>query len=263
MYPKYVDIREPLIIELYKRGGASKPSALNANGQSVYDALAEYFGLSKADRNYKIYENSGAERSKWHNIVRWVRNDIKKAGLLYAPSHGVWALTQAGESEAKERDQKKLVVGEGDSLTEIDIETFLALKAHAKEIGELGEKYVIEYEQRRLKSIGRPDLAENIEQVSLTNVGAGYDVKSFEKNGIERFIEVKTTTGEGSQFQLTFNEYKVAQENKERYWIYFVRINENTIPEVEAIQDPAKRKEEGSLLFRPSSYWVTIADENA
>ena len=263
MYPKYIDIREPLIAELYKRGGQSKPSSLNEQGLTVYDALADHFGLTDEARNFKIYEDSGAERSKWHNIVRWVRNDLKKAGLLHAPQHGVWALTEAAISSAKENDQRKTVVGEGDSIEEVDIETFLQLQASAQEIGELGEKFVIEYEKRRLKREGREDLSEKVKQVSLVNVGAGYDILSFDKEGTVRFVEVKTTTGDGSQFQLTANEYKVAKLKQKSYWIYFVRINNGTIPEVELLNHPAKMQEEGGLLFRPSSYWVTIADKNA
>lgn len=263
MYPKYIDIREPLIAELYKRGGESKPSSLNEQGLSVYDALADHFGLTEDARNYKIYEDGGAERSKWHNIVRWVRNDLKKADLLYAPRHGVWALTEAAISAAKENDQRKTVNGEGDSIEEVDIETFLKLQANAKEIGELGEKYVIEYEKRRFKREGREDLAEKVNQISLVNVGAGYDILSFEREGMERFIEVKTTTSDSSQFQLTANEYKVAKLKQKSYWIYFVRINQDTVPEVEILNHPVKMQEEGGLLFRPSSYWVTIADKNA
>lgn len=260
MYPKYIDIREPLIAELYKRRGESKPSSLNEQGLTVYDALANYFGLTAEARNFKIYEDNGTERSKWHNIVRWVRNDLKKAGLLYAPSHGVWALTESAISSAKENDQRKIVVGEGDSIEEIDIETFLKLQANAQEIGDLGEKFVLEYEKKRLKREGREDLSEKIKQISLISVGAGYDILSFEKDGLERLIEVKTTTGDGSQFQLTANEYKVAKLKQEIYWIYFVRMNGNAIPEVELLNNPTKMQEKGSLLFRPSSYWVTIAD---
>jgi hypothetical protein len=263
MYPKYIDIHEPLIAELYKRGGESKPSSLNEQGLTIYDALADHFGLSEEARSFKIYEDSGAERSKWHNIVRWVRNDLKKLGLLYAPRYGVWALTETAISFVKENDQRKTVVGEGDSIEEVDIETFLKLKANAQEIGDQGEKYVIEYEKQRLKSEGREDLAEKVKRISLVNVGAGYDILSFDKEGMERFVEVKTTIGDGSQFQLTANEYKVAKSKKERYWIYFVRINDDTVPEIHLLNHPAKMQEEGSLLFRPSSYWVTIADKDA
>ena len=64
MYPKYIDICEPLIAELYKRGGQSKPSSKNELGLTVYDALADHFGLTEEAKNFKIYENSGVERSR-------------------------------------------------------------------------------------------------------------------------------------------------------------------------------------------------------
>ncbi|HKJ63286.1 MAG TPA: winged helix-turn-helix domain-containing protein, partial [Hyphomicrobiales bacterium] len=69
----------------------------------VYEALARHFQLTRADLDEKIYEQNGAPRSKWENMVRWVRNDLKKKGMLVMPSHGVWALSREARSviEAK------------------------------------------------------------------------------------------------------------------------------------------------------------------
>ncbi|MEW6258175.1 MAG: DUF3883 domain-containing protein, partial [Pseudomonadota bacterium] len=62
------------------------------------------------------------------------------------------------------------------------------------EIGRLGEEYVLEYENRRLNELGinrtgRPQAK------FLSDVGAGYDILSLDKNGNNIFIEVKTTRG--------------------------------------------------------------------
>ncbi|WP_457572180.1 DUF3883 domain-containing protein, partial [Desulfovulcanus sp.] len=90
-----------------------------------------------------------------------------------------------------------------------------------------------------------------------------YDIKSYEKDGKERFIEVKATTGETSQFQLTFNEYKVAKKYGKQYWIYFVHLDNNSTPKITMINDPIEKEKKGILLFRPSSFWVTITEEDA
>jgi len=90
-------------------------------------------------------------------------------------------------------------------------------------IGEAGEKAVIELEKRRLHSIGRDDLAERVEWVSKTRGdGLGYDVLSFELNGrkelIERYIEVKTTTGGIEKpFEISDNEVQLSKEFPQNY----------------------------------------------
>ncbi|MCK9389159.1 MAG: winged helix-turn-helix domain-containing protein, partial [Sulfuritalea sp.] len=92
MLPVYNEIYIPLLAEIRSRGGRSKPRDKNRHGQTIYTALAEYFALTQADLNEKVLEEDGTARSKWENMVRWARNDLKKKGLLLAPSHGVWAV---------------------------------------------------------------------------------------------------------------------------------------------------------------------------
>lgn len=96
MLPSYDEIRLPLLAELQRRGGQSRPRDKNKMGQTIYAALANYFSLTPADINEKVYEEDGTARSKWENMVRWTRNDLKKQGLLLAPSHGVWAVGEHG-----------------------------------------------------------------------------------------------------------------------------------------------------------------------
>lgn len=93
MFPQYADMQIPLLIELCVRGGVTRPSVPDASGQTLYAAMAQRFHLSQADLDEVVYEKDGTPRSKWENMVRWVRNDLKKQGLLISPSHGVWAVT--------------------------------------------------------------------------------------------------------------------------------------------------------------------------
>ena len=84
-----------------------------------------------------------------------------------------------------------------------------ARDARNRELGKLGEARVLASEQTRLTSDGRADLADKIRWVSeLDGDGAGYDILSFEKDGSERYLEVKTTvgysrTGSGSSGSMT------------------------------------------------------------
>lgn len=48
--------------------------------------------------------------------------------------------------------------------------------------------------------------------------GAGYDIKSFEPDGRDRLIEVKTTNGwERTPFYITRNELEVAETNRDEW----------------------------------------------
>lgn len=49
----------------------------------------------------------------------------------------------------------------------------------------------------------------------------GYDILSFEKDGSERFIEVKTTAfGERTPFFVSANEMRFAQSEPDRFRLY-------------------------------------------
>ncbi|BBO78017.1 hypothetical protein DSCW_54340 [Desulfosarcina widdelii] len=101
MYPAYEEIQKPFLKEIIRRGGRTRPSDRNENGLSMYDALADYFNLSKEAREMTIYEN-GKARFKWHNMVRWVRNDCRKNGYLVSPSrHGIWEISEYGKRICK------------------------------------------------------------------------------------------------------------------------------------------------------------------
>ncbi len=61
---------------------------------------------------------------------------------------------------------------------------------------------------------GRDDLARKICWVSVTEGdGAGYDIRSFETDGRERLIEVKTTNGHATTpFFISENERAFSEE---------------------------------------------------
>lgn len=88
-----------------------------------------------------------------------------------------------------------------------------------RNLGRAGEEFVVGFETRRLVRAGRNDLAHRVRWVAdLDGDGAGYDVRSFEPNGSERLLEVKTTCGnERTPFWMTRRECDVASENLDAY----------------------------------------------
>lgn len=107
MLPKYEEIEIPLLAELHARGGRSRPKQRDSRGRTVYEALAQYFQLTGADLSEKVVESNGTTRSKWENMVRWARNELRKKELLIASGYGVWAVGQEGV-EVVQRHQSSL-----------------------------------------------------------------------------------------------------------------------------------------------------------
>lgn len=99
---------------------------------------------------------------------------------------------------------------------------YLEREAKNQALGEAGEQFVINLERARLIRAGKNSLAERIEQVSVTTgPSAGFDIKSFELNGTDRFIEAKATKyGKFTPFFVTPNELQFARDNATRYYLY-------------------------------------------
>lgn len=99
---------------------------------------------------------------------------------------------------------------------------FLALEARNASLGRAGEELVLRFEAERLHAAGRRRLADRIDHVSRTKGdGLGYDVLSFDADGKERLIEVKTTSfGKRTPFFVTRNEVACSIEERESYYLY-------------------------------------------
>lgn len=89
-------------------------------------------------------------------------------------------------------------------------------------LGHAGEQHIFEFEQRKLFDAGRRDLAKKVRWVSQSDGdGLGYDIRSYEEDGAERWIEVKTTRGgNATPFYLTRNENDVAKERPDAFRLY-------------------------------------------
>jgi hypothetical protein len=96
--------------------------------------------------------------------------------------------------------------------------------AERRRIGRLGEEWVVRAERARLARSGRTELADAVvHTAAVEGDGAGYDIHSFDEDGKDRLIEVKTTaSGIGRAFHVTRNELEVSRERAESYWLYRV-----------------------------------------
>lgn len=132
----------------------------------------------------------------------------------------------------------------------------IMLRAAARN-GALGEFIVMEYERKRLVRGGRDDLARTIRWTSKENVAAGFDIASFELDGSQRFIEVKSAASGAKRFVITRNEWLVAEAKGEQYWIYLI-TNVKSNPQIIPLQDPVRLESEGNLARAVTEWTVRL-----
>lgn len=99
---------------------------------------------------------------------------------------------------------------------------YLAQEARNRSLGRAGELFVLELEARRLHAAGKKTLSERIDHVTTSHGdGLGYDVHSFEEDGRDRLIEVKTTAfGALTPFYVSRNELARSERDSAQYQLY-------------------------------------------
>jgi len=99
---------------------------------------------------------------------------------------------------------------------------YLELEASNKSLGDAGEQFAINFERARLIAAGKDSLADKIEHVAETQGdGAGFDILSFEPNGRDRLIEVKTTKyGRYSPFFISAYELSFSEQHAKNYHLH-------------------------------------------
>jgi len=135
-----------------------------------------------------------------------------------------------------------------------------------KEIGDEGEGIAFEYEKAAVQKI-RPDLVHMVKLVSTT-IGLGYDLLSVSANDGRRkkYIEVKTTKKNYESafdvpFILSINEWSVAEQHGDDYFIYRVIITRESISIFE-IKNPVLRHKEGNLIVEAIAYKIIYSEKS-
>ena len=130
----------------------------------------------------------------------------------------------------------------------------------SKKIGIAGEEHVYEYEYNKLKNLNKTDLADSIKKHFEVYEYPGWDITSFDKNGNEIYIEVKSTKGTTiNQLEITSNEWSAAKAQGQKFFIYLVNnaLNEK-VKIFETIQDPYKLVEEEKIEISTSVFELKL-----
>jgi hypothetical protein len=132
---------------------------------------------------------------------------------------------------------------------------YLEREARNASLGAAGERFTLAFEHRRLWEGGHRHLAERIEHVSETQGdGLGFDIHSFDDDGRDRLIEVKTTKfGEMTPFFASRTEVRVSEEKGERFHLYRV-FSFSEKPRIFVLPGSLKQ----SCVLDPVEYRATV-----
>ncbi len=185
------------------------------------------------------------------------RNILIEFGVIARRTDSRYTILQKLDSYISHPEQIK-------KLTEKQLYAQLQKK---KELGNDGETWALEYEKRR---ITKPSLNKRIKRISVIDVGAGYDIVSFENNdskNFDRFIEVKTYKGK-PHFHWSHNEIAKASVMGDKYFIYLVDADllncDDYDDVVQIIKNPIETIAKSSDWAKtPDSYFVEPIDDCA
>ena len=132
---------------------------------------------------------------------------------------------------------------------------YLERESRNRSLGLAGELLVMEYEARRLHEAGGRKYADRIDHVARSKGdGMGFDILSFDADGRERFIEVKTTAYVAeTPFFISPNEVNFSKEQAEQFHLYRL-FGFRDKPQMFTLPGAV----EGNCLLDPVSYRATL-----
>ena len=195
----------------------------------------DFYYLGKL--NYLEHDNKSEQpiRFYWHiedfdpdnaldkipglEIIDSKSKDVITSSTLTHSSKGVMTEEAAPSYVPSKRGKRKGISPEDFDKGDVDFEGE-AKKNSA--IGKAGEDRVVEMEKDHLKKAGKADLADKVVATRYTlGNNAPYDVMSYEEDGTEKYIEVKTTTGgKSNKYYISENEVKFSEDNSDKYYLY-------------------------------------------
>jgi hypothetical protein len=138
-----------------------------------------------------------------------------------------------------------------------EIERRVAEARERERIGLLGETLVLDSEKARLRAARREDLAARVVWVAEQDCSAGYDVLSFDDAGLERHLEVKSTTRSAAAdqgFWLSANELHQARTDTAWRIIRVSSLDDRHV--ISDLGNPFTSPEAIAVLQPASYFWA-------
>lgn len=236
-----------MALELVVSEGGSKEQILDAFGKPIrpgewekfdpshkarVDAILDSYVVLDKEKNVEnISDKAGKELAATTAVKELLSNIDFSSVMTDPPTKKVEKPAEAKKASGKKKTDYQKKQKEND------------------ETGQLGELFALEFEKWRLME--HPGYLEKIEHVSLEDDTLGYDIVSFEEDGSERLVEVKSTlSGLDTRFFMSANELECAKANPKNYVILRV-ANLSSKPVCCELRPPFD-----SLNIIPESYIV-------
>lgn len=130
-----------------------------------------------------------------------------------------------------------------------ELENRIKRAAEKERIGLLGEQFIYEQEKSRLNRVSRQDLANKVKIVSSQS-DFGYDILSFDEQGQEIHVEVKTTSkSENNDDGFWLSDYEKQLAEKDSLWKLYRVWNINGEPHFENL---------GNIFVENLEHWQAL-----
>ncbi len=210
-----------------------------------------YFGdffdnFELLDNLYRFIPNT-QDRLKYSSV----RNFLISIGVLhFEPNYSGYTAT------------KELIVYLQNKKRILSYSEFIRKIKAQEEIGLAAEELIYNKEKSKFRSI--PDLKNNIIHISKVNVRAGYDIRSFEMKGknrwVTKYIEVKVVSENDWRFYWSKNEINKAKQFGKKYYLYLLpvkRRNVLNLAKLRQIKNPYNN------VFQNSRDWLREIENTA
>ncbi len=160
----------------------------NFSENNYYDYLAHNDGWKTYSDNIEVREILESLKEKTVAERKEIAKQVVKKEVIVTPIEDVKPEEidlQIIESKDTQTKNKKTGIK---IPVKID---FAKRDEENRESGDRAEKVVVKYEKDNLMSILKEDLAKQVEQLSLKDDSLGYDILSFDNDGVQKHIEVK------------------------------------------------------------------------
>ncbi len=209
-----------------KIGYAYKPKMGKIENIGQFQSLCSLvkFELSQDQELLKLHKNRIAGDCYYDENLTILTQDFVYAVSQHLEQAENFETDKIHEFSAKIINSTEIIISETEVVLTPKTINYIQNDIENKRIGDLGELFVIEMEKQRLINANKSKLAEKVKHVAKDKGdGLGYDILSYDLNGDEIFIEVKTTKGKAnSTFYITRNELERSIRERDNYYLYRV-----------------------------------------
>jgi hypothetical protein len=130
--------------------------------------------------------------------------------------------------------------------------------ARDTQVGQRGEELIYKMELERVRGFGHKNPEKYVVWTSLTDQGADHDIKSIDKDGNSRWLEVKSTTGVDGRFEWSKKEFQKALREGGRYELWRVYKAATIAPVTKCFPNPAALVAASQLVLDLGSFRASI-----